>query len=1077
MGDDGGLAAGPEGPRLLPGALSWPAVRGARLLRLLTASAAAEGERPGDEPAGAPGFSVDLCVPAPGHVALVLSRPQSAADAAAVTPQVVYVMDAVPPKTASASAASSSSALSSGAAAPSPAGASATNTPTKPKGGRFSLSQAPSLQDVDELELIEELLAMPRVSGTDGAVVAKAPLLCARFDCAIVSVRFVGAEPAKAATAMTASTMSSPLRCVVAREDGMAFLWEWRADLHQWTFMNRFCFLENPNLSWTKPVVAFTATQSDKQNGGTRTVVQQHRHHSKASAHNAGDMEEEVGGRFDLVWWSTEVKQEPKLWQRTVRFVREANTFRTDAVVGSAHSILPSSCTDITKLLPSKLGLWALSSTNGVFFRSATLLSTLQASWESATTGLASDSDAAVGCIHNVTGELLILHRSSGAVFLISPPRTALSSIAMKLQSKKLTTLARWTSETCVDGDLVREIAGHRHVLLTLVVKQDGPSVLYVHSLVTGEKMDSIALPVVSTSLPPTLSSFSTKPITPLRLWVLPGKASGVGLWSSSSFWTLQLPSAKQVSTTHRVIQHSPEAAFRNIKEYGESCRLDAALFALDSLEQAITYVSSLASPPECSDHKAQYVADEEKWRSAVASMSNPALLLALLTSDSRRMPTALVDELAALVCAISSAAYELSATDRGVFSRQANHHAGDSNRSNVEIRSAVDKATILMAGRRLVTASNLEAIKHLANWVLLAKRKIVRLHSTAFLDEKPLGVASGDRQKMRQQMEGGDGDVDTSNFRLSRKLRPMSNLRFAAQSCADGSHGKQWLAQLEAFLLPNVPFKHKRQDEGKGEGASMAMPNHLLFHEERVLDDYARHGGAPSFSKHMYLESMSRLYLLHEPAELVTFVECVEKFCPRLFSLAGHANASKSHAERALALLPPLALFIQRVQDDVKDLDARESLEAYVKLLCHCGQYVEASRALLDCSMYTQCKDFVFKPLSSTGNKPGIEPESFQGNGGNLQSAEDRQAAISSVYFALVEYCVRHHDAVDELSALVAQKPPHVAPLSVLCALRSWLEAAAKSSSPETSRVTVGKLRPVLSVLLASGETSSVSV
>lgn len=1098
-----GAAAAPadaaDASRLVPGGLSWPAVRGARLLRLLTPldgdASESEGEGEGgarlsdastrSASASALGFELDMCVPAPGHVALVLTR--RAPDAAAPAPHVVFVMDAVPPKTAARSQPSDA-----GATAP-PETRRATSAPVPTKGGRLSLTPVPVSQyDVDEVELIEELLAAPRASGSDGAVLAKAPLLCARFDCRVVGVRFIGAEAAKP----SATGVSAPLRCVVAREDGMAFLWEWRADLHQWTFMNRFCFLENPNLSWTKPVVAFTATQTDAQPvrlaAGARGPPLPHLR-SSGGAYGVSDGEEEVGGPMELSWWSTEVKHEPKLWQRSVRFVRETNTFRTDVVVGSAHAILPPSCTDVATLLPSKVGLWAISASAGIFFRSASLLSTLSMSWETATTaqdttptgnGNRDESpshtiEAVVVCSHNVTGELLVVQRATGAVFLVSAPQSLSSP---QLRAKKLTTLTPWQ-----DGDhVVKEIVGHRHLLLVRKQRSDDSVALHIHSLVTGKVLEVVPLPCVSPTMPPALLSSpkaaETSGLTAaLRLWVLTGKASAVGLWSPSSFWSLHLPSAKQVAAAHRAAQQDPAAAFATVKDYGESSRLDAALFALDSLEQAITFVASATAGSD--QEGVSYRVDDRdpKWRAAVASMSNPALLLALMTSGSRRMPKALINELAALVGAIHDASQELAVGSRGAIGHKNTLRAGGRNVLSAGGDAGIDNEVVAAAGRRLMTPANLESLEHLANWIVLAKRKLASLQSAAFGNGNATTGSVTQRARVRAPVESGGDDQDATNFRLSRKLRPMSNLRFAAQSCALGEHGKQWLTQLEAFLLAGVPFK-SGQDSGRDSASNVAMPSHLLFHEERVLDDYARHGGAPSFSKHMYLESMARLYLQHEPEALLAFVECVERFCPRLFTLAGRANVAKSHAERALALLPPVSLLVERVRKSAgtepEAETARASLEAYVRLLCHCAQWAEASRALLECDLYERCKSLVLQPLvdqvgeAAESKGAGVDSADSASQSEGEKVKADRQAAAASVYLALVEHCVRRRYPADELAALVKRKPPHVATLTLLRALRGWLAAGAEQEDEregEAARVTVGKLRSVLSVLLAT--------
>ncbi|KAE9302099.1 hypothetical protein PF008_g22572 [Phytophthora fragariae] len=360
--------------RVLRGGLVWSAVRGARLLRALTSNGDQEEQESQEDQeqnvddqfsADFP-YELELCVPTAGHLALVLVRrppgiqlksparssttpvtPTGSASAPAA-PRVVYVLDALPPSRRGGYEDKSRSRKN--------------NTPG---------AQLPQ-QQVDELELLQELFAphTRAAGGKEGSVLIKAPLLCARFDCRVVSIRFIrsGGSLHKsqklsksssrglndsfnlgAASSSRAVGAAAPLRCIVAREDGMAFLWEWQADLFQWVFLNRLCFLENPNLKWTRPVAAFTTTDlpldssmlglSGEAGGGS------------GNGNGSGS-----SGATELVWWSTATKQEPKLKLRRLRFERATDALRaTDVVVGSAFTPKPA-CDDIVKLLSSKLG-------------------------------------------------------------------------------------------------------------------------------------------------------------------------------------------------------------------------------------------------------------------------------------------------------------------------------------------------------------------------------------------------------------------------------------------------------------------------------------------------------------------------------------------------------------------------------------------------------------------------------------------------------------------------------------------------------------------------------------------------
>ncbi|KAG7379477.1 hypothetical protein PHYPSEUDO_008524 [Phytophthora pseudosyringae] len=1102
----------PPRTRVLRGGLPWPAVRGARLLRALQSSRSQEEEDdeeeedPGEDEEGEDQWSanfpydLELCVPTAGHVALVLVRkppgvqlippvtrsttqPATSTTPSPAAPRVVYVLDALPPSRRE------------------------ENPSNRSRKNKTPGAQLPP-QQVDELELLQELFTphSRAAGGKESSVLIKAPVLCARFDCRVVSIRFIrsgGAalqKPPKlnrssgatrglndSSASFNSSSSSSgtapssrvlgaaaPLRCVVAREDGVAFLWEWQADLFQWVFLNRLCFLENPNLKWTRPVAAFTTMDLplDSRMSGV----------SGSGSSNSGGPGS--SGATELVWWSTATKHEPKLKLRRLRFERATDALRaTDVVVGSTFTPKPT-CEAVEKLLSSKLGLFAVSQTQGIFFRSSTAsLRTVALSWRQIF--LSEDGNAVpemseiIICLHSVTGELVILHRDSGEVYLVTPksPSTSSSSTSeapindatrdsgscTTLFTRKLTTLMHWQQPSQDNNDQdfeVLDVAAHRHVFLVLTRR-----VLRVYTLIAGELLETVALPaaIASTS--------QQRGGAKCRFWTISGGASSVGLWAPCGFWTIRLPPAKAVAAAlhqpQSVKQGSkeelevkdPEAAFLAVKDYGTGdLHLDAVRYALEVLER----VTPSAMDPTQSR--------PEAWEAVWQTVSSPALLLALL--DNRATSEHVVHELAQHVAAIYKAASGIRSYGR------LDGASASSNNENHLLR---------------LTPANLESLHHLSNWIVLAKRKLARLEgssgdnnlmessstdeagnrriravselTTVLANEDDLSTAQDEANNLQRKDSMLDPE-DARNFRLSRKLRPMSSLRFAA-GCSTSSErqGAQWLQQLESFLLDGVAFKEQQQsDTARRMIRAGATPSHRLFHNERVLADF-RHVAASSFSKHMYLESMSRLYLLYEPDSLLPFIHCVERFCPRLFSLSGHQPLARSHAERALTLFPPLELFTNKVLQGRKSKEgqaAKASLLAYVDLLGYCGHHTEACRALLQCHLYEESKQKFLLLLKAPQGKqsPGDDKQE--------EEAHSRATASSSVYFLLLEYCMKHRDA-KELNVLLMLKPAHVDMLHVLRALRTTFSSSQQQKGEETcaTGVTVGDLRSVLVALM----------
>uniref|UniRef100_A0AAV1TGM6 RAVE complex protein Rav1 C-terminal domain-containing protein n=1 Tax=Peronospora matthiolae TaxID=2874970 RepID=A0AAV1TGM6_9STRA len=1091
--------------RVVRGGLKWPAVRGARLLEAITPVSCHEDEEEGDQ--GTENdrrqgsefpYELELCVPTAGHLALVLVKrtpgasldpsvddgnttPSSTATTPApADPRVVYVLDALPP---------------------SRRGPQDDKTRRKTS----TLGAQSPLQHVDELELLQELFAphTRAAGGKEGSVLIEAPLLCARFDCRVVSIQFIrsaanyyqlprtsfrrgdsrgrySASASSGSSSLQGATTSSrvistaaPLRCVVARDDGMAFLWEWQADLFQWVFLNKLCFLENPNLKWTRPVVAFTT--SDLPLDCKLSTL---------SLNTRGGNGNESGpsGATEFIWWSRATKHEPKLKIRRLRFERATDALRaTDVVVGNAFIPKPF-CNDVVELLSSKLGLFVISRSQGVFFRSSvSSLKTVTLNWNQfflPEESIALEMSQFVLCLHSVTGELVILHRESGGIYIVTPKSPNTSTIfsgdthdnesCTFLFVRRITTLTPWkqsSSDTLCNDDQafdVRDVVAHRHVFLVLTC-----SVLHVYALITGELLETVSLPNVLAY------SSQRRGGEKCKFWTISGGASSVGLWAPCGFWTIRLPPAEAVAAALRQPQSDkqkdkrefPNASFLAVKDYGTgNSHWDAVRYGLDILARL---TPSAMNPTHISP---------EVWETVWHAVSSPALVLALL--DNWAESEHIVHELTRHVASIYAAASSI--------------------RSPEGLSDPITPRTNENPLLRL-TPANVESLHHLSNWIFLAKRKLACLETAGsnlptppmtessdrcasthqysamteltgvLANEDDLSIAH-DRQHSIQRKDSILDPEDTRNFRLSRKLRPMSSLRFAG-GCSTSleRQGRQWLLQLESFLLDGVAFKNKHRSSGTRRVIRAEMaPSHRLFHSERVLSDFC-HVAASSFSKHMYLESMSRLYLLYEPGSVLPFVRCVDCFCPRLFWLTGHQSLSRSHAERALTLFPPLKFFTNKVIRAKKrgdDQGARSSLLAYADLLSYCGYHSEACRALLECHLYEESKRkflLLLKELQDTANSS---------DDGEKEKVQIWLAASRAVYLLILDYCTSHCSST-ELNVVLMLKPAHVEVIHVLRALRTALSCSkyqqqqSKDDGACSTRLTVGNLRLVLANLM----------
>ncbi|KAG7402079.1 hypothetical protein PHYBOEH_007293 [Phytophthora boehmeriae] len=787
--------------RILHGGLTWPSVRGARLLQCFTSSeyAAPPSQDPCNDPLPADfPYDLELCVPTAGHVALVLVRrssatptartltqpltPSGSSASAPAAPRVVYVLDALPPPRRRSS-----------------------DDKSKRKKKTPQLPQQP----VDELELLHELFEPQSraAGGKDSSVLVKAPLLCARFDCKVVSIRFLRSggglqkSTQKNRVGERVVGAAAPLRCVVAREDGMAYLWEWQADLFQWVFLNRLCFLENPNLKWTRPVAAFTTTDLPLASVNSSSV---------SDDGGGGIGGSRSSGVTEFAWWSTATKHEPKLKLRRLRFERAADALRaTDVVVGSAFSPIPS-CDDIVKLLGSKLGLFAVSKVQGIFYRSASAsLRTVALDWgsifalEGDTTG--PDLSQILMCVHSVTGELVLLHRKTGEIYLVTPksPRSSSQNEDTSsddrdtngcntLFARKLTTLSQPSSDA---QDEILDMTAHRHVILVLT-----QHMLRVYTLIGGDLLGTADIPTGVDQ-----GSQNDGPKT-CKFWTIPGSANAVGLWAPDGFWTIRLPSAKAVGAAlhdspsptgadkMKREKGGPEAAFLAVKDYGTGdLHLDAVRYALEVLERVTpSTVDPIQRHPEA-------------WEAVWHTVSSPALLLALL--DNRATTEKVVNDLAQYVAAIYAASTGIRSVNR--FNGSA---------------TTISKTDHLLR----LTPANLESLHHLSNWIVLAKRK----QRFLLLAKDPQDVQNAGENAQEGESSARDAASTAVYFLL---------VEYCIKNC-DAAELKELLVLKPAYVdmlhvlralrtsLSSKSKQHERKDDVKDSGVKVGDLRSVLL-------------------------------------------------------------------------------------------------------------------------------------------------------------------------------------------------------------------------------------------------------
>ncbi|KDO21158.1 hypothetical protein SPRG_12939 [Saprolegnia parasitica CBS 223.65] len=372
----------------------------------------------------------------------------------------------------------------------------------------------------DQAFQLELLQELAADASPDPFVAANTDMLLARHNAPVLHMAFLRA--------------SKTLRFVVARQDGHAYVWEWAREKLSWVYLNSFRFADDP-------VAALTAFPT-------------------------------FAGAHGLAWSDAN----GALQCRHVSFetIPSLAKHPTHIVVGHPMT-LPRDASSRVALLSSSRGLWLVSDCH-VELKSAQSPVTHSCSHPSPLLDL-------VACVHDVTGALLTLAKSSGILHLAH-------LVKGQLHCRRLPfTLPAPAS--------VVALACHRQFLLVTTLE----STLVVYDVHSGAEATSLSLPTATT----------------YRLW---GSVVYAGVYAEHAFYRLKLPSATQYA-------ESLPLGFAHLRDHGPSLRFPQVAAAYASLRRA-----------HVNDRKG------DAYDTVAAHLEHPALLLALLTDA--KVPESIVDDL-----------------------------------------------------------------------------------------------------------------------------------------------------------------------------------------------------------------------------------------------------------------------------------------------------------------------------------------------------------------------------------------------------------------------------------------------
>nr|CCA18156.1 conserved hypothetical protein [Albugo laibachii Nc14] len=525
---------------------------------------------------------IEKCIVIAGHIALILKKNAKKAPNARsfmevkadrnAPIRVLFVLDAVPP---------------SHSATPS----NPRSTTKRIPGPQADSNANADASEVEEIRIIEGLFQVSKPN-KDGATIVKPPFLAARFDFRMIDIQFVKvcsaleSRQSESFSKQSYTSFRSILRCVAAREDGVAYVWEWKADLFQWKYLNRFCYLNNPNLSWTKPVLSF----------GAFGISQKRCESYESNTKGGRDM-------MEMAWWSTESNKDPELWFRKIIFEQDVSTFRTGMILGNA---LSGSAQTILAMITSHLGIWIVSKRN----QSVRILLRSSQTFGDAYIDVECDENPKwSGCCLHFTGQLLVLLSR----LIESKGKHSIYRIHQKDDCSSLEKhfVCEMDDDECFEGKSV-QLACHRQLFLILKDRE-----CHIFSLITGVRLQSLQLP-------------ATQIDSHFAFWSTSGISSAIGIWNNCGVWWLRLPDAKKLLTMLKA--KKPQQRISFILSHGANLKMEFIDAALDVLR----------SDPSALEHSCKISPSE-----LLKYIGNPALLLASVRC---RGSHNVVDQVSALV-------------------------------------------------------------------------------------------------------------------------------------------------------------------------------------------------------------------------------------------------------------------------------------------------------------------------------------------------------------------------------------------------------------------------------------------
>ena len=354
----------------------------------------------------------------------------------------------------------------------------------------------------------------------------------------------------------------------VVQSNGMAFSWLWNRNKCAWRYLNKFCFLKNQNLAWTKPVKD-ACVSSDR-------ILPTRRQHRK-------DLHKPL---VELWWWEHQEKQGSQLFCRKLLFLSQITNEKSVIQLGMA--------TEAPMQLHEPWLQWHTSVRTGIWviFPSSIWVRTcvLTRQWISHQLGDGLQHNSTMlWTIHAITGDLVSYNATDRQAHVYRRNDD-------KIDRLELCQLSEWKCQS-VEG-----FKAHRHALLFLV---DGSNSILVYSTLTGTLLQNIQLYVD----------------IPCQMWSIEGVGASVGLYSvQGSYWTLRPPlPTHELKRLPNETSASVNDISRSMKSYPHSLRFQIVQRVLELLK------SRLDQGTVCQKEI------RKVWDMIENDMGNPLVLIAMI--------------------------------------------------------------------------------------------------------------------------------------------------------------------------------------------------------------------------------------------------------------------------------------------------------------------------------------------------------------------------------------------------------------------------------------------------------------